>query len=104
LAGRVSRKYHRDCVDEDTEPAEIRWNLVSPYRISFITTPHTQDLESFSSLTPEECALLSSCGEEDHHMRDPALWTSWYVVLLLFPFMIIILLLCDFLTGRGRRR
>jgi len=34
LAGRVSRKYHRDCVDEDTEPAEIRWNLVSPYRIS----------------------------------------------------------------------
>ena len=99
----MSRKYHRDCVDEDTEPPEIRWNLVSPYRISFITTPHTQDLESFSSLTPEECALLS-CGEEDHHMRDPALWTSWYVVLLLFPFMIIILLLCDFLTGRDRRR
>lgn len=24
-------------------------------------------------------------------MRDSALWTSWYVVLLLFPFMIIIL-------------
>ena len=37
-------------------------------------------------------------------MRDPALWTSWYVVLLLFPFMIIILLLCDFRTGRDRRR
>ena len=33
-------------------------------------------------------------------MRDPALWTSWYVVLLLFPFMIIILLLRDFLAGR----
>jgi hypothetical protein len=43
-------------------------------------------------------------GEEGHHMRDPALWTSWYVVLLLFPFMIIILLLRDFLAGRGRRR
>ena len=37
-------------------------------------------------------------------MRDPALWTSWYVVLLLFPFMIIILLVRDFLAGRGRRR
>ena len=36
-------------------------------------------------------------------MRDPALWSSWYVVLLLFPFMIIILLLRDFLAGRGRR-
>ena len=34
-------------------------------------------------------------------MRDPALWTSWYVVLLLFPFMIIILLVRDFLAGRG---
>jgi len=80
------------------------WNLDLTYRISFITTPHTQDLESCSSRTPEECALLSYFGEEDHHMRDPALWTSWYVVLLLFPFMIIILLLCDFLAGRGRRR
>jgi hypothetical protein len=37
-------------------------------------------------------------------MRDPALWTSWYVVLLMFPFMIIILLLRDFLAGRARRR
>ena len=73
-------------------------------RISFITRPHTQDLESCSSLTPAECAVLSYVGEEDHHMRDPALWTSWYVVLLLFQFMIIILLLRDFLAGRGRRR
>ena len=37
-------------------------------------------------------------------MRDPALWTNWYVVLLLFPFMIIVLLLRDFLAGPGRRR
>jgi len=37
-------------------------------------------------------------------MHDPALWTSWYVVLLLFPFMIIVvLLLSDYLAGRGRR-
>jgi len=35
-------------------------------------------------------------------MHDPALWTSWYVVLLLFPFMIIVLLLSDYLAGRGR--
>jgi hypothetical protein len=76
------------------------WNLNSPSRLSFITTPPTQDLESCSGLTPEECALLSYFGEEDHDMRDPTLWTSWYVVLLLFPFMIVILLLCDFLTGR----
>ena len=37
-------------------------------------------------------------------MRDPALWTSWSVVLLLFPFMIIILLVRDFLAGRRNRR
>ena len=47
-------------------------------------------------------------------MHDPALWTNWYVVLLLFPFMIIVLLLSDYLAGRvalhrfgdpqGRRR
>ena len=36
-------------------------------------------------------------------MRDPALWTSWYVVLLLFPFMIIVLLLRDYFAGRSRR-
>ena len=36
-------------------------------------------------------------------MRDPVLWTSWYVVLLLFPFMIIILLIRDFLAGRRRQ-
>ena len=36
-------------------------------------------------------------------MHDPVLWTSWYVVLLLFPFMIIVLLLSDYLAGRGRR-
>jgi hypothetical protein len=36
-------------------------------------------------------------------MRDPALWASGYVVLLLFPFMIIVLLLSDYLAGRGRR-
>jgi hypothetical protein len=37
-------------------------------------------------------------------MRDPALWTSWYVVLLLFPFMILVLLVRDFLSRRTRRR
>jgi len=37
-------------------------------------------------------------------MRDPALWASWYVVLLLFPSMIIVLLLRDFLARRARRR
>jgi hypothetical protein len=36
-------------------------------------------------------------------MHDPALWTHWYVAPLLFPFMIISLLLRDFLA-RGRRR
>ena len=41
--------------------------------------------------------------KEGHEMHDPALWTSWYVVLLLFPFMIIVLLLSDYLAGRGRR-
>jgi hypothetical protein len=47
------------------------------------------------------------CGiphEEGYHMHDPALWTNWYIALLLFPFMIIALLLRDFLAGRGRRR
>ena len=42
--------------------------------------------------------------KEGHHMHDPALWTNWYVALLLFPFMIIILLLRDLLAARGRRR
>lgn len=37
-------------------------------------------------------------------MRDPALWTNWYIVLLFFPFMIIALLVRDFLANRGRRR
>jgi hypothetical protein len=37
-------------------------------------------------------------------MRDPALWTSWYVVLLLFPFMILVVLVRDFLSRRTRRR
>ena len=37
-------------------------------------------------------------------MRDPALWTSWYIGLLFFPFMIIALLVRDFLANRGRRR
>jgi ferric iron reductase protein FhuF len=37
-------------------------------------------------------------------MRDPALWASWYVVLLLFPFMILVLLVRDFLSRRTRRR
>ena len=35
-------------------------------------------------------------------MRDPALWTNWYVALLLFPLMIIVLLLHDFIAGRRR--
>lgn len=49
-------------------------------------------------------ALCSGYAEEEgHDMRDPALWASWYVVLLLFPFMIILLLLRDFLAGRRRR-
>ena len=37
-------------------------------------------------------------------MRDPALWTSWYAVLLLFPSMIIVVLIRDFLARRARRR
>ena len=51
-----------------------------------------------------ECALLWHPCEEGYHMHDPALWTNWYLALLLFPFMIIVLLLRDFLAGRGRRR
>jgi hypothetical protein len=37
-------------------------------------------------------------------MNDPVLWTSWYVVLLLFPFMILVVLVRDFLSRRIRRR
>lgn len=37
-------------------------------------------------------------------MRDPALWTSWYVVLLLFPIMILVLLVRDYLFPRRTRR
>ena len=37
-------------------------------------------------------------------MRDPALWTSWYVALLLFPIMIFVLLVRDFLSRRTGRR
>ena len=37
-------------------------------------------------------------------MRDPALWTSWYVALLLFPLIIVALLVRDFLCQRIRRR
>jgi hypothetical protein len=33
-------------------------------------------------------------------MRDPGLWTSWYVALLLFPFMIFVMLVRDFLSRR----
>lgn len=37
-------------------------------------------------------------------MRDPANWISWYIVLLLFPFMILVLLVREFLSRRARRR
>lgn len=37
-------------------------------------------------------------------MHDPAVWTSWYVVLLLFPLMILVLVVRDFLSRRTRRR
>lgn len=37
-------------------------------------------------------------------MHDTALWTSWYVVLLLFPFMILVLMVRDFLSKRTGRR
>ena len=33
-------------------------------------------------------------------MRDPGLWTSWYVALLLFPLMIFVMLVRDFLSRR----
>lgn len=33
-------------------------------------------------------------------MRDPGLWTSWYVALLLFPLMIFVMLVKDFLSRR----
>lgn len=33
-------------------------------------------------------------------MRDPGLWTSWYVALLLFPLMIFVMLVRDFLARR----
>lgn len=33
-------------------------------------------------------------------MRDPVLWTSWYVALLLFPLMIFVMLVRDFLSRR----
>lgn len=36
-------------------------------------------------------------------MRDPALWISWYVALLFFPFIIVVLLVRDFLSRRIRR-
>ena len=37
-------------------------------------------------------------------MRDPALWAGWYVALLLFPFMIIVVMVRDFLARRTGRR
>jgi len=37
-------------------------------------------------------------------MHDPAIWTSWYIVLLLFPLMILVLMVRDFLSGRTGRR
>lgn len=37
-------------------------------------------------------------------MHDPAVWISWYVVLLLFPLMIFVLMVRDFLYQRTRRR
>ena len=37
-------------------------------------------------------------------MHDPTVWSSWYVVLLLFPLMIYILIVRDFLSSRTGRR
>jgi len=37
-------------------------------------------------------------------MQDPAVWASWYIVLLFCPFMILVLLIPDFLSRRARRR
>ena len=37
-------------------------------------------------------------------MRAPALWAGWYAALLLFPFMIFVLLVRDFLARRTGRR
>ena len=37
-------------------------------------------------------------------MHDPAVWANWYVVLLLFPLMILVLMVRDFLTRRTGRR
>lgn len=76
----------------------------SGHRISFIIGPLTQDLEFCPSRSFFGMRFALAYPEEGHHMHDPALWTNWYVALLLFPFMIIILLLRDLIAGRGRRR
>jgi ferric iron reductase protein FhuF len=36
-------------------------------------------------------------------MHDPALWASWYIVLLLIPLMILVLMVRDFLFRRAGR-
>jgi hypothetical protein len=76
----------------------------SGHRISFIIRSLTQDLEFCPSKPFLGMRFALAYPEEGYHMHDPALWTNWYVALLLFPFMIIALLLRDFLAGRGRRR
>jgi len=35
-------------------------------------------------------------------MHDLALWTSWYVVLLLFPLMVLFLMARDMFSRRGQ--
>ncbi len=37
-------------------------------------------------------------------MHDPTVWSTWYVVLLLFPLVILILMVRDFLSSRTGRR
>jgi len=71
--------------------------------MSFIIWLQTQNLECCCAGTSWNALCSVRFHKEGHDMHDPALWTSWYVVLLLFPFMIIVLLLSDYLAGRGRR-
>jgi hypothetical protein len=37
-------------------------------------------------------------------MHDPAIWTVWYIALLLFPLMILVLVVRDLLSRRTGRR
>jgi hypothetical protein len=46
---------------------------------------------------------LAIDAKEGCIMHDPALWASWYIVLLLIPLMILVLMVRDFLFRRAGR-